>query len=271
MNEEANRRRRLEHDLRRALADDEFVLHYQPILSLRSGRVESVEALVRWQHPKLGLLAPGSFIELAERTGLIRQLGHYVLEQACRQAARWHAQGLDLKVAINLSGVQLRDPRLMEQIEQVLARTGLPPPLLEFELTETILMDSSLPATRSFLTGAIERDFCLAIDDFGDACSIFTYLREPAIRRLKISQSVVSSLPDNAEAAKLVAALIAFAHGLDREIVAEAVETEAQLEFLKEHGCDHVQGYLLCRPLPAKRAETFLRSHDHPRLLEGEE
>ena len=258
MTEEANKRRRLEQDLRGALVNDELVLHYQPILNLQTGRFESVEALVRWQHPREGLLAPGAFIELAERSGLIRLLGNNVLEQACRQAARWHAQGLDLKVAVNLSGVQLRDPQLTDQVEQALASTGLPPHLLEFELTETIMMDPSLPATRSFLTAALERDFPLAIDDFGDACSVFTYLREPAIKRLKISQSLIGNLPDNPEAAKLVAAMIAFAQGLGREIVAEAVETEAQLQFLEQHDCDHVQGYLLCRPLPTEQVTRFL-------------
>ena len=258
MDERARQRRVLERELKRALKNNEFIAFYQPQIDLRSHRVAGVEALLRWQHPERGLVLPGTFIDTAERSGLIRPLGRWILREACRQGSVWRAEGTEIPISVNLSPVQLREPDLIDAIEDALADSQLPPHLLELELTETVLMDFSDTRTRDVLRAITERGVRLAVDDFGEACSVLNYLREPAIARIKISQSFVGDLPHKAEGAELVRAVIVLAHTLGREVVAEAVETEEQLEFLRRHDCDLVQGFLIARPAPAAELHALI-------------
>ena len=254
----AQRRLRMEANLRRALQNEELYLHYQPQIDLRSGRIVGVEALVRWNCREMGQLSPSEFIPVAEESGIIVDLGRWVLQSACRQAASWCKAGLldSLEhVAVNLSACQARDPGLMDDIRAILHETQLPHGLLELEITEGVLMDN-IHANVELMRRLQDTGIHLSIDDFGTGYSSMSYLKRLPIDQLKIDRSFVHDLPGEGEA--IVTAIIAMAHSLHLKVVAEGVETLQQVEFLRKAGCDNVQGFFFARPMTAAQLTALL-------------
>jgi diguanylate cyclase (GGDEF)-like protein len=251
MSDSMQERLALENDLRRALAAGEFEVHYQPQISTRTGRILSVEALLRWRHPQKGLIAPSSFIPLAEQTGLIVALDAWVLQEACSQARAWLAEsGINFKVAVNLSMMQFRGPDALETIVSAVNAAGLDPRSLEIELTESALMidpEKSAVALKLLRSMGIS----IAIDDFGTGYSSLSYLRRLPIDKLKIDRSFVRDLPTSVTDESIVRAIVSLAHSVGLQVVAEGVETAEQLERIRTLGCDQWQGYYCCPPQPA--------------------
>jgi diguanylate cyclase (GGDEF)-like protein/PAS domain S-box-containing protein len=254
MNQAASRRLALEADLRRALGRDELRVHYQPIVRARSGRIAAHEALVRWQHPERGLIAPADFIDLAEETGLILKLGEWVLRQACRWATFIGVER-GLPVSVNLSPRQFNDPKLVHTVAAALHETGLPARLLQLEITESTAMQHTDVALAT-LRRLKELGVSVAIDDFGTGYSSLSYLKRFPVDTLKIDGSFTSELPGDPDQCAIVSAIVALAHALELEVIAEGVETAAQREFLESCGCDYIQGYLTGMPLDADSAAT---------------
>jgi EAL domain-containing protein (putative c-di-GMP-specific phosphodiesterase class I) len=251
MNTDAQERLDLHGRLRRALERAEFVLYYQPLVDLKSGCIVGGEALVRWQSPEHGLIAPGDFIPAAEHSGLIVPLGEWVLQEACGELARWHAQGCSqLSMAVNISSIQFRRGDVEETVRRALAASGAPPSALELELTESILIDGAeqVLATIKRLQAVGVR---LAIDDFGTGYSSLAYLKRFAVDKLKIDQSFVRDIVADQEDAAIVRAVIQMARSLNLKVVAEGVESEAVAAELRVMQCDMVQGYHFGRPMPA--------------------
>jgi diguanylate cyclase (GGDEF)-like protein len=247
----------LASDLTRAVANDEFELHFQPKFDARTRLPVSVEALVRWRHPIRGLLYPGSFIEIAEDSGLIQRLTLLVLRKAVRQAALWQRKGLLRPVAVNLSTVSLLDNDLVRDLEDILAAEDLPPSLLELEITESSVMVD--PDRALAVLGALSAlGTRLAIDDFGTGYSSLAYLRHLPVDYIKIDRSFVMHLSESEADAKIVRSTIELAHSLGFSVVAEGIEDEAALELLADYGCDQVQGFYLCRPQPAPELDEAL-------------
>jgi diguanylate cyclase (GGDEF)-like protein len=269
MNAKTTRRLSLESELRRALDRGEFVLHYQPQFDLAGRRITGFEALARWQHPDLGLVPPNDFIPLAEETGLIAPLGDWVLREACTQAKVWHASGhRDLRMAVNLSSRQFFQENVLETVTRALDKTRLPPGCLELELTESCVMQNPDEATVT-LCLLNNMGIRIAIDDFGTGHSSLNHLKRFPIDCLKIDRSFISDVTVNPEDGAIVQAIIAMAHGLKLNVVAEGVETIEQLRFLESFGCDMIQGYLVSRPLTAEQiTRTFLpQSGARPEIL----
>jgi diguanylate cyclase (GGDEF)-like protein/PAS domain S-box-containing protein len=250
---------KLEADIRYALEREELMVYFQPQFSLADGRLVGAEALVRWRHPERGMVSPGQFIPIAEESGIIVPMGEWILRQACREWVRWHSAGLRPGVlAVNVSGIEFRRGRVRESVELSLAETRLPPELLELEITESSIMnqtDSSIRALHSLR----EMGLHLAIDDFGTGYSSLSYLKRLPVSKLKVDQSFVKGLPDDAEDAAITRAIIALAHSLGLTTMAEGVETEAQRQFLQAAGCDDMQGYLLGKPMPAEQFLALLQ------------
>ena len=259
----AHERLALENKLRRALERDEFVLHYQPLVSVREGRVVGVEALVRWQPPGEALVPPARFIPLAEETGLIVSLGNWVLRAACAQARIWLDAGLPLLLAVNLSVRQFQRQDIPECVRMVLMDTGLPAVHLELEITESTLMEQGRQAVAT-LTALKELGVRLAIDDFGTGYSSLAYLKRFPIDTLKIDQGFVRDIPHDPGDMEIAATIIAMARNLRLDVLAEGVETVEQLDFLREQGCDACQGFLVGRPLPAERMTALLAKPSAP-------
>ncbi|MDX9885951.1 putative bifunctional diguanylate cyclase/phosphodiesterase [Thauera sp.] len=253
---EAVHRVALEAGLRRALAREEFVLLYQPQIEARSGRIATVEALVRWQPPGGGLVSPLDFIPLAEECGLIDAIGAWVLQRACRDAARWRAHGLDLRVAVNLSPMQFRAHDLIGTVRAALAASAMPASHLELEITENALMADDA-ATHGTLGALRELGIGIALDDFGTGYSSLSYLKRLPLCRLKIDRSFIHGLPDDADNLAIVHAILALARHLGFSITAEGVETAAQAALLGELEADSLQGYLFSRPVPAVEIEAL--------------
>jgi EAL domain-containing protein (putative c-di-GMP-specific phosphodiesterase class I) len=258
----AQRRLRLETDLRRALERGEFECHYQPQVEVASGRIIGVEALVRWNHPRSGLLAPGAFIEAAEQTGLVAQLDRWVIEAACAQAQWWLTAGLDMgRMGINVSAATLQHVDLVEHLQAVLARTGLEARRVELEVTESGVMqrpDIAIATLRALRRIGVR----VAVDDFGTGYSSLSYLQQFAIDTLKIDRSFVRSLSESSAARPvetgILKAIVALGRHLGLELVAEGVETVVQRDVLSDLGCDVVQGYLYSRPIPADELGRLL-------------
>jgi len=251
-------RLQLEIQLRKAIEDNQLEVFYQPKLSLETGRLDAAEALVRWRHPERGMVPPGDFIGLAEETGLIGSIGEIVLREACRQACEWQRQGLaPLRVSVNLSVHQLRQGKLVSLVRQVLEESGLEPRYLELELTESQLLDSVEHIISTFQQ-LRELGVKLAIDDFGTGYSSLSYLKRFPVDYVKIDQAFIRGLGDGTEDAAITQAIIAMAHSLGLKVVAEGVENQVQLDFLKANGCDEVQGYLISRPLEAEALAALL-------------
>jgi diguanylate cyclase (GGDEF)-like protein/PAS domain S-box-containing protein len=253
-------RLQLENHLRKAIEDKQLKVFYQPKLCLATGRLNAAEALVRWDHPTMGRVPPGDFIGLAEETGLIGPIGEFVLRQACWQACEWQRQGLEaIRVSVNLSVHQLRQGKLVSLVRQVLEETGLAPHLLELELTESQLLDSVEHIIATFQQ-LRDLGVKLAIDDFGTGYSSLSYLKRIPVDYVKIDQAFIRGLDEGSEDAAITRAIIAMAHGLKLKVVAEGVEREEQLEFLKTERCDEVQGYLISRPVEAETLAGLLHA-----------
>ncbi|WP_322614912.1 EAL and GGDEF domain-containing protein [Pseudomonas sp. BIC9C] len=255
MNASALERLELESDLRHALEQNEFVLYYQPQFSGDGMRLTGAEALLRWRHPRRGLVPPGDFIPVLEELGLVVDVGDWVISEACRQLKAWHQARVRVpKVSVNISARQFSDGQLGTRIATILKETGLPPACLELELTESILMREVSEAMQ-ILDGLKNLGLSIAVDDFGTGYSSLNYLKQFPIDVLKIDRTFVDGLPSGEQDAQIARAIIAMAHSLNLAVIAEGVETHEQLDFLREHGCDEVQGYLFGRPMPAGRFE----------------
>ncbi|HEX2280388.1 MAG TPA: EAL domain-containing protein, partial [Thermomicrobiales bacterium] len=253
-------RLQLENDLRRAVERNEFEIHYQPKVSLTDTESFGVEALVRWNHPTRGVLSPGEFIPLAEETGLIVPIGRLVLVEACRQARAWQDEypGLPpLLMSVNLSGRQLKQPGLVDDIASILDEAGLPPEQLELEITESTMVEDALSSISTFAV-LKALGVRLAVDDFGTGYSSLSYLKSFPLDVLKIDRSFVSGLGTNSDDAAIISAIVEVAHSLGLSVVAEGVETVEQLDHLRALGCDLGQGFYLAKPLPSYETEIFL-------------
>ena len=261
MQEEAQSRHALEWALRRAVERNEFELVYKPQLCLRTGRVIGVEALLRWMSPTRGLLTPYHFIAGLEEFGLINEVGEWVLQTACKQICKWHALDLEpMRIAVNVSAQQFEDPMLLDKIRSALKETKLPPEFLELELTESCLMSD--PAQASALLREIrEVGVRIAIDDFGTGYSSLTYLHEFPLNALKIDKNFVQSVESRDRGGPISKMIIGLGQNLGLEVIAEGVETEAQLEYMREHGCDVAQGYLYARPESPEDLTPWLQAN----------
>jgi diguanylate cyclase (GGDEF)-like protein len=259
MNVKAQNRLTLENSLHTAIENGELHLHYQPRVDLHSGAVVGMEALARWNHPELGPVSPGEFIPIAEETGLIIPLGEWVLHEACRQTQEWNEAGYAaLTVAVNLSARQFELQNIPDVVAQVLRTTGLPAAQLELELTESLAVEEP-HAIRATLMELKEIGVQCSIDDFGTGYSGLAYLTRFPLDRLKIDKSFVEDIAEGSDGARLVAAVIGLAHGLRMQVTAEGVETDEQLRFLLDNGCDEMQGYLFSQPIPPEEFERLIR------------
>ncbi|MEZ6072060.1 MAG: EAL domain-containing protein [Pirellulales bacterium] len=248
----------VEADLHSALEKDQFVLYYQPQVNLATRRLTGVEALVRWQHPTRGLLPPSAFVGIAEECGLIHGLSCWVLEQVCAQNAAWLAAGLPrCRAAVNISSANFKLADFCQVISDVLDRTQLPAELLELEVTETLLLKDDHMVT--VIPQLKAMGVTISIDDFGTGYSSLNYLRRLPVEKLKIDQSFVNGLPNGQDDAIIAKAIIELGHALGLAVIAEGVETEEQLNYLHEHGCDEGQGFLFGHPMPAAAFECVLR------------
>ncbi len=256
--ERAREHFRIAQGLRRALSRQEFELHYQPQVDLRSGRVIGAEALLRWRDPERGLVPPGAFIGVAERTGLIVDIGAWVLDRACADAARWHALGFgSLPLSVNVSVVQMRRGDFPQLLADAIRRHGLEQGQFEVELTESVFLDDAA-RMRTVLADLKRSGLRIAIDDFGTGYSSLAYLRRLDVDRLKIDRSFVLGLTEDADAAAIVSAVIQMAHALGLQVVAEGVEDQATMQRLRELGCDEAQGYWFHRPMAREALERLL-------------
>ncbi len=259
MNAQAVERLTLENSLRLALDNQEFFLVYQPQMDVGTGKIIGLEALLRWQHPELGLVPPDKFIRIAENSGLIMPIGEWVLRTACSQARKWQDEGLlAVPVAVNVSAVQFRQEEFCQVIKRVLLETGLPPQYLELELTESLLL-SNADMMFSVLQKLKAMGLTLAIDDFGTGYSSFSYLRQFPVSKLKIDRSFVRDVAVNFDDAAITTAIISMAKTLHLKVIAEGVENEAQMSFLRAHRCDEIQGYYFSKPLAVDKVADKLR------------
>lgn len=238
--------RRLRRDLTEATEQEGFVLHYQPRIALRSGTIVGGEALIRWPHRKRGLMAAGSFIPVAEQSGLITDIGAWVLRAACLAATGWAPA---IRVSVNVSARQLHDQELLRQIGDSLDASGLEPERLEIELSEAILMDDNLD-TLLALSAVRDLGVGITLDDFGSGVASLAMLKRLPLEQIKLDRALVRTLPDDAEDVAIVQAIVDTSHALGLGVVAEGIETEAQRSLLTAMGCDHGQGYLFSQPLP---------------------
>ncbi|MBV1872603.1 MAG: EAL domain-containing protein [Gammaproteobacteria bacterium] len=263
MNARSMDRLTLENSLRKALDSNELLLHYQPQVNLKTGKIVGAEALIRWQHPERGLISPDRFIPIAEDTGLINSIGEWVLGEACKQMKHWVDAGYDInRMAVNLSSIQLRQPDFIHRIRRIVSSVGIAPSYLEFELTETTLMRNA-ERSISLLHEIRDDGLVLSVDDFGTGYSSLSYLKRFPIDALKIDRSFVQDLEQDSDDAAITFAIIAMAHNLNLKVIAEGVETPQQLQILQEHECDEGQGYLFGRPqLPIEFEELLKKQSD---------
>lgn len=252
MHHKSSTRLILETEMRVALEERQFELYYQPQYSLPDQTLVGVEALIRWHHPQRGMLHPSSFIPVAEETGLIVRIGEWALEEACKQAMEWKSLGATLRMSVNLSGRQFRQESLVNTVTKIIEQTGMDSSLLELEITETVLMEDA-ETTITRLADLKSMGVHLAIDDFGTGYSSMAYLKRFPVSRLKIDRSFIRDIPRDADDVAITTATIQMAHSLKLEVVAEGVETKAQLQFLLEQGSDMVQGYLFSHPVDAQQ------------------
>ncbi|MES2370522.1 MAG: EAL domain-containing protein [Pseudomonadota bacterium] len=252
----------LENSLRHALEREEFRVYYQPRIDVASGRIIGAEALIRWDCPGKGIIPPDSFISIAEETGLIIPIGRWILEEACRQNSAWQRAGLPpINVSVNLSPIQFRHTGLVQSVDSALAQAGLDPAFLELELTESFVMHDAERinvAMKALKTLGVD----IAVDDFGTGYSSLSYLKRFPVDRLKVDKSFVRDIDSDPDDAAIVRAIITLGHALGLKVVAEGVETLAHLEFLRQHGCDELQGYYFSRPIPALEMEALLCARD---------
>jgi diguanylate cyclase (GGDEF)-like protein/PAS domain S-box-containing protein len=254
---------RLENDLRHAIGNNELELHYQPKVDLHSGRIISMEALVRWRHHDMGMVPPVQFIPIAESSGLIKTIGNWVLHEACLQIRRWHDAGFeDICIAVNLSAIQFRQADLLYQISSVLDDTGVEPQFLELEITESTIMED-IDAASETMRILYKAGVRISIDDFGTGYSSLNHLKRFPISMVKIDRSFVRDITTDTDDAAIIRAIVAMAHSMNLRVIAEGVETEAQVAFLRELQCDEMQGYLVSPPITRVEAETLLMRDRH--------
>jgi EAL domain-containing protein (putative c-di-GMP-specific phosphodiesterase class I) len=259
LNAQAPQRLALENDLRHALTRGEFLLHFQPIVDLHTGCIAGMEALLRWRHPQKGILNPMDFIPLLEETGLIKPVGNWVMHEACTRAGNWLSQGHgSLRLAVNLSTLQLRQDDLVRMVERACAETGFDPRLLDLELTESVFLEYSTEVGAR-LQRLREIGASIVIDDFGTGYSSLSYLRRFSVSGVKIDRAFVEGVTTNADDAAIVQAIISLARSFKITVVAEGVETDEQLSWLRETGCDAVQGYFFSQPLSPEDFEHLLQ------------
>jgi EAL domain-containing protein (putative c-di-GMP-specific phosphodiesterase class I) len=251
------------HDLRRAIEHGELELYYQPKIHAPSGQITGAEALMRWHHPQRGMVSPAVFIPLAERFGLINALGNWLIEDACRQIRVWREQGLRMRVAINLSVHQLRQPDLPKRIERALRAHRIEPSLLTCEITESAAMDDTR-ANLQILEELSAIGVHLSIDDFGTGYSSLSYLRKLPSEELKIDRSFVLDLESSADARAIVDAVVKLAQALGLKVVAEGVETAEQQDILRSLGCNELQGFLFAKPMSAKALALWAMNDEGP-------
>jgi EAL domain-containing protein (putative c-di-GMP-specific phosphodiesterase class I) len=258
MEVKATERLELGGDLRLALENNEFHLCYQPRVSLNDGRITGVEALIRWQHPKLGLVSPADFIPIAEESGLISPIGEWALRTACAQGKAWMDRGLPpITISVNLSARQFIKKDLIQTIEKILAETGWPPDQLELELTESLIMHNAELFIIT-LNNLKAMGIKLAIDDFGTGFSSLAYLKRFPIDRLKIDRSFIHDVASDHDSSAIARAVIHLGHSMGLKVLAEGVETSEELEFLRTHDCDELQGYFFSEPLVAENLADLL-------------
>jgi EAL domain-containing protein (putative c-di-GMP-specific phosphodiesterase class I) len=261
MNERELERLQMDADLRRAIERDEFMLYYQPKVSLRSGEIIGVEALLRWRHPERGLVMPNDFIPMLEESGLIVPAGEWVLRAACKQIRVWKEEGIEpVPIAVNLSAKQFAHQDVARLVDSALHAYEIDPRFLEVEITESAAMQNAdnTIVTLAKLKG---QGISVAIDDFGTGYSSLNYLQRFPLDSLKLDRSFVIGLPGDLNGVSIALAVITMAHSLGLKVVAEGVETKEQLAFLTAHECDEVQGYYFSRPLPAAECSEFMRKH----------
>jgi len=261
MRAQAQSRRELDTQLRRACADKEFVLYYQPQLRMSDGAVVGAEALLRWRHPERGILSPGTFIAALADSPVALEAGRWIMESACESAARWHAEGFPIRIGVNLFPIQFQAPTLLEDVEGALEKSGLPAELLEIEITENIALahdERVLAPLRRLRTRGVQ----LAFDDFGTGYASLSFLTRFPLTRLKIDQGFVCKIGENftGQDTAIARSIIVMAHNLGLDVIAEGIETETQAAFLRGEGCDEGQGYLFARPMPADEFREFLRA-----------
>jgi diguanylate cyclase (GGDEF)-like protein/PAS domain S-box-containing protein len=262
VNEKALQRIMLEHGLRKALFNEELEVHYQPIFDLRHSRITGMEALLRWRHPQVGSISPATFIPIAEATGVMIPIGIWALRAACKQAKAWHDAGFQsLSLAVNLSVTQLQQHDLVQVVRETLEETGLPPRMLELEITESSAMQSPETSVRT-LFDLKKLGIRISLDDFGTGHSSLSYLKRFPIDTLKIDQSFVRDINSDPDTAAIVTAIIAMAHSLRLKVIAEGVEFTDQLNFLRAHGCDQMQGYLIKPPVSGEEFLAFIRERE---------
>ncbi|MCD6039827.1 MAG: cph2 6 [Gammaproteobacteria bacterium] len=266
INSQLPKQLQLEIDLHAALKNKEFEVYYQPLIDVNQNQIAGMEALIRWKHPRQGFISPIHFIPLAEETGLIVPIGEWILREACAQTRIWHQMGFPfLKVAVNLAEKQLRQDHFLWIIDHILETTGLNPRFLELEITETAILDEAITA---LLKEFKKRGLSLSVDDFGTGYSGLSYLKRFAIDKLKIDQSFIRDIPASSDSITIVSAIIAMAKELRVKILAEGVETEEQLTFLRKKGCNYIQGYYFSKPVDVKAfTQLLLKSRDtvsHP-------
>ena len=258
INEETEKRMIIERDLRRALQNNELILNYQPQIDITKNKISGWEALVRWKHPTLGLIPPVHFIPIAEDSGLILQIGEWVLKEALKQWRKWREMGLPNAImAVNLSAVQFRQENLVSAVENALIETGVTPDNLELELTESVIMQDAETANDT-LKKISNIGVKLAIDDFGTGYSSLSYLKSFPVDKLKIDRSFVMDMEKDFDNARIADAIIKLGHSLGLEVISEGVENKEQLNLLKENGCDAVQGYLLGKPMSPEMIPDYV-------------
>ncbi|MEK7899660.1 EAL domain-containing protein, partial [Burkholderia contaminans] len=266
MNQKVAKYMWLDTNLRKALEDEQFVLHYQPVVDIATGDVHGVEALIRWQSPDRGLVAPVEFIRFAEESGLIAPLGRWVMRTAAAQAAAWKAKGLGIRIAVNVSARQLQDMNIVHQMASILDAAGLKPGLLDIELTESCFIEDE-DAANGLMRQFRQLGAQIHLDDFGTGYSSLSQLSRLPLDAIKLDRSFITGIDRNPRSQALVRSVVSLAKALNFAVVAEGVETRAEAEFLKQLDVDHAQGYYYARPMPAQAFEAWLAETRKLRLI----
>jgi two-component system CheB/CheR fusion protein len=257
MDADTKEKMELTNDLRQATANNELILYYQPIIDIENNKLVSFEALVRWEHPKYGLVTPDFFIYLAEEGGFMAKVGRWILESVCKKIKVYQDRGYDVKIAVNISSKQLTQNHLKDTVKEIVTNTGIRADLLELEVTEGFLMEN-IKKVEEVLTNLRDFGIGISIDDFGTGYSSLSRLKSLPITKLKIDKSFIDDVVDSTSDQHIVSVIVSLAKGLNLEIVAEGVETREQLEVIKKEGCHLVQGYYFSKPLSESRVDQLL-------------